>query len=62
MSDRKFDERNMSEGTWLRIWVRGGVLEGPWKFTSQGTIDAYPRFVDRVGVVIPWHAVIKAER
>lgn len=41
----------------LRL-INGDTQTGPWRFDSDGTIGAYPRFVRSDGAIVPWHAVL----
>lgn len=62
--DQKFNLRRMEqdEFQWIRIAGENSGRQGPWKFVSQGTIGAYPHFVNEHGMVVPWHAVDQAQR
>lgn len=42
--------------------VTGASLEGPWYFYSQGTIGAYPGFVNDKRDYVPITAVVVAVR
>lgn len=52
MSAKKYESLEM---------LSGGKLPGPWVFVSDGSIGAYPRFVnERTGRVVFLHAVESA--
>ena len=63
-TDRGYDERGLHAGDWEYLVVSGqeDIFEGPYKFVSQGAIGAYPRFVNKAGLMVPWHSVVFARR
>jgi hypothetical protein len=54
----------ISSHLWTRIRLtdESDWREGPWTFASDGTIGAYPRFVNDQGAVVFLHAVAEAVR
>lgn len=42
------------------VLIDGTILDGIWKFESDGTLGVYPRYVRDDGVIVPLHAVMIA--